>query len=411
MNVSITNNISAIRASRSLALADSASHPDSQFTGERVIPGQVNADLWAEHFARYAFARRFAPGQRVLDAGCGAGYGAAELSLDAKSVVGIDLSRTVVAHARTVYPLPNLHFAAASCTCLPFPDASFDLITVFEVIEHLKDYRSLIAECARVLAPGGAFLVSTPNRDYYAETREQVGPNPYHEHEFEAREFQEELRTAFPRVTLLLQNRLEAIAFHPAKSLWAADARIDSGGGQESDAHFFLAICAKDRPSEERAFVYVPKAANILKERERHVQSLLRQVAEARENHRRVLGELEAHNLWARELDRELDQTRETVAQYQSQVTELEAENLRKTEWARATEQRLTADIAAHREKLQECVRLLDERQETIDERTRWAQTEAARREQLERQLAMVRDSRWVKLGRQLRVGPEIEQS
>ena len=56
-------------------------------------------------------------------------------------------------------------------------------------------------------------------------------------------------------------------------------------------------------------------------------------------------------------------------------------------------------------------VRLLDERQETIDERTRWAQTEAARREQLERQLAMVRDSRWVKLGRQLRVGPEIEQS
>lgn len=384
--------------------------PDPQFTGERVIPGQVDDDLWADHFARYAFARRFAKGLRVLDAGCGAGYGAAELALDAKAVVGVDLSADAIAQAAAAYPLSNLQFLAGSCTTLPFPDASFDLIAAFEVIEHLKDYRSLIAECARVLHPGGALLVSTPNREYYAETREEVGPNPYHEHEFEAREFLDELRAAFPHVTLLLQNRVEAIALHPAKSFWPADARVDSGGGQASDAHFFLAICAKNPPREERAFVYVPKAANVLKERERHVQSLLRQVAEARENHRQVLGELEAHNLWAKELDRELNRTRDTVANYQSQVTNLEAENLKKTEWARDTERRLTAEIAAHREKLQECVRLLDERQHTIDERTRWAQDESALRQRLERQLGMIRASRWVKLGRGLRVGPEIEQ-
>ena len=48
------------------------------FTGERVIPGEVNSDLWAEHFARYAFAARFATGVRSLDVGCGAGYGTAE---------------------------------------------------------------------------------------------------------------------------------------------------------------------------------------------------------------------------------------------------------------------------------------------------------------------------------------------
>ena len=52
-------------------------NPVNEFTGERVIPGQVNEDLWAEHIARYAFASRFAAHSRVLDAGCGAGYGAA----------------------------------------------------------------------------------------------------------------------------------------------------------------------------------------------------------------------------------------------------------------------------------------------------------------------------------------------
>ena len=53
---------------------------DVEFTGERVIPGQVDADLLNEHLARYAFAARLARGKRVLDAGCGAGYGAAELA-------------------------------------------------------------------------------------------------------------------------------------------------------------------------------------------------------------------------------------------------------------------------------------------------------------------------------------------
>ena len=64
------------------------SRPLVEFTGERVIPGQVNDDLWSEHLARYAFARRFADGKRVLDAACGEGYGSAFLGAVAASVVG-----------------------------------------------------------------------------------------------------------------------------------------------------------------------------------------------------------------------------------------------------------------------------------------------------------------------------------
>src|SRR5581483_2249703 len=67
------------------------SRPLLEFTGERVVPGQVHDDLWNEHFSRYAWAGRFAAGRRVLDAGCGAGYGRVELGATAAGVVGIDL--------------------------------------------------------------------------------------------------------------------------------------------------------------------------------------------------------------------------------------------------------------------------------------------------------------------------------
>ena len=63
----------------------------SEFTGERVIPELVNDDLWAEHVARYAFAARLAAGRRILDAGCGTGYGAAELQSNAAGFIGIDV--------------------------------------------------------------------------------------------------------------------------------------------------------------------------------------------------------------------------------------------------------------------------------------------------------------------------------
>ena len=46
----------------------------TEFTGERVVPGQVNDDLWAEHISRYAFAARFAADRDVLDIGSGTGY-------------------------------------------------------------------------------------------------------------------------------------------------------------------------------------------------------------------------------------------------------------------------------------------------------------------------------------------------
>src|SRR5215470_2202642 len=85
----------------------------AEFTGERVIPGEVDIDLMNEHLARYTFAARLARGKRVLDAGCGTGYGSAELAHAAVAVVGIDCAIEAVSFARANYRLPNLQFEQA----------------------------------------------------------------------------------------------------------------------------------------------------------------------------------------------------------------------------------------------------------------------------------------------------------
>jgi SAM-dependent methyltransferase len=393
-----------------------------EFTGERVIPGQVNDDLWSEHVARYAFARRYADGKRVLDAGCGTGYGSAELAQSADEVTGVDIAADAIEYARQNYPLPGLRFLESSCTAVPFPPESFDLIVAFEVIEHLGDYRAFLAECARLLTPEGLFIVSSPNKRYYAETRAASGPNPYHEHEFEAGEFVRELELAFPNVRLLLQNRVESFAFHPAAGFWPAEARIDGGGGTAQDAHFFLALCSRVQLPEAKSFVYVPKAANMLRERELHVEALERQLAEVKADRQALLElfrhqthALEESNQWAQQLDTDLKAARDRIAAlqneaaglaaaYQAHLARMEHEDRVKTEWAR----KASADLEAKCQELAHCVELLDNAEATVRERTIWAQTAETQRAELAAQLEMIRASRWVKMGRTVGLGPEI---
>ena len=398
----------------------------AEFTGERVIPGQVELDLWNEHFSRYAFAARLSRRKRVLDAGCGTGYGSAELARAASLVVGLDIAGEALAYAGEHYPLPNLRLLRASCDALPFQDGAFDLVVSFEVIEHLKDWRAFLLEIRRLLAPGGQCVLSTPNRDCYEVSRGAAGANPYHEHEFTFEEFREELGAVFPHISLFLQNHSEGFVFQPARSFSPAEARVDCGAGRPEDSHFFVAVCALAPQTGAPTFLYLPKAANILREREEQIAKLVQTVSAVSEERdkllemfRRQIEELEQRNRWAATLNHELEQAGARITElqeelqaqargYKAKVADLEEDIRQKTEWAVETERRLSQELSNKCLELARCVDLLHEAEKTLEERTQWAIDLESQIRDLKGRLGLVRGSRWVKLGNALGVGPRL---
>jgi SAM-dependent methyltransferase len=375
----------------------------AEFTGERVIPGKVDTALWHEHLARYAFAARLARRKRVLDAGCGAGYGAAEMSRVASSVVGVDVAEEAIRYSLEHYSVDNLRFARASSAQLPFAAAAFDLVVAFEVIEHLNDWREFLQEVRRVLAPGGQCVISTPNKDYYTASRGASGANPYHHHEFTFREFRDELAAVFPHVSLFLQNRAEGFVFQPVNVFTPAEARVDSGAGEPEESNFFVAVCALAPQTGAPTFLFMPRAANILREREHHIEKL---DAELELKERRIAELTSERDRMIALFNNLQEETAGHLRGYEAKVAELEQENRRKTEWAIQTEQRLTAELAAKCQELQRAVDALHAVEETLDDRTRWAQDLDRRVNELEAELSLLRSSRWMRLGSALRMGP-----
>jgi SAM-dependent methyltransferase len=364
----------------------------AEFTGERVIPDQVDVNLLNEHLARYAFAARLTRKRRVLDAGCGTGYGSAELAWEARDVLGIDVSADAVHYARERYGTTNLRFAQASCTSIPAASGVFDLVAAFEIIEHLTDWRAFLREVRRVLAPDGLFLVSTPNKLYYAESRQKHGPNPFHEHEFELDEFRRELTAFFPGVSLFFENHTEAILFEPESATAGVSAEFEQGRGSGHSAHFFLAVCGAESVSLP-ALVYVPRAGNVLREREHHIHLLEEEV--------------ETKNGWIAQRDARIVQLQDEFAAEQSKartrVDQLEQEN--RHTLASAT--RLAQDLKDKCDELARCVDLLRAADRTVEERTLKAhQAEAAAADLKGRILG----SRWFKLGLKLGLGPALDQ-
>jgi len=138
-------------------------HRELAFTGERVVPGKTPELLVLEHLVRYRLALGFAGRRKVLDIGCGTGYGAALLAEKARLVVGVDNAADGIDFARENYRRPHLHYARADCRQLPFPNRFFDVVVLFEVIEHIAEQERCLGEIRRVLAAGGCLIVSTPN--------------------------------------------------------------------------------------------------------------------------------------------------------------------------------------------------------------------------------------------------------
>jgi SAM-dependent methyltransferase len=164
----------------------------AETTGERLDDASAlySADL-ARHRAAYLYAEQQARAGRAIDLGCGTGYGTAELAAAGFRVVGMDRVAPLARARRT-----GARFVRGDLERLPFAARSFALVTSFQVIEHLADPSAYLGEIARVLAPGGVLLLSTPN--LLQSDRE----NPFHLHEYAPAELAAVLGRHFAEVEM-----------------------------------------------------------------------------------------------------------------------------------------------------------------------------------------------------------------
>jgi SAM-dependent methyltransferase len=200
-----------------------------QATSERLSEDEYQSSpadflIYCCHLATYDHVLPLVAGKRVLDFGCGTGYGTHRLAPHCAEIVGVDISADAVAFAGSRYQAPNLEYRQIGRlpeSRVPFDDASFDVVVSFQVMEHIWEVDAYVDELARLVRPSGTVMVVTPDRT----TRLFRGQRPwnlYHVIEYDgeglraalARRFadvQIETMTATPGVVEIELRRCRAV--------------------------------------------------------------------------------------------------------------------------------------------------------------------------------------------------------
>lgn len=135
------------------------------------------------HLNRYAMARPYVAGKRVLDVASGEGYGSFLLRRwGAESVEGIDVDEQTVETATRLFGGDGVHYQCHTAEQLPFEDHTFDVVCSFETIEHLDHPELFLQEIRRVLKTGGNIILSCPNDPYYY--KQGTPGNPFHKRQY-----------------------------------------------------------------------------------------------------------------------------------------------------------------------------------------------------------------------------------
>ncbi len=170
-----------------------------KFDGERIIPDLPElSNLYQIHLATYRFISDYMKDKRVLDVGCGCGYGSYLIATKgANEVIGVDRDRQALEYAKQNYHSNNLSFKYLDLLeDNALKNQKFDAVTSFQVLEHIEDNSLYLSTLSSFLNAGGFVYISTPNRLIYSPKSKKPS-NPYHYKEYSPVELAEILNNYF----------------------------------------------------------------------------------------------------------------------------------------------------------------------------------------------------------------------
>lgn len=222
---------------------------DEDVLGTEVRPADLAtaARQHGRHFARYLLAGQFAAGQRVVDAACGSGYGAAYMATTAAFVLGLDLDQKLLAYAEATWRAPNLKFQSHDLHEPIRLGEPAGLVTSFETLEHVRDPHRCLFNLATALAGDGLAIVSVPNG---TKELRSGRTKEYHQTHLTAEEFRHLLNERFEWVEERSQVFRSSLGYRLAKFLGrkghpATCYRFVPGF--LDDAKTWLALCRRVR--------------------------------------------------------------------------------------------------------------------------------------------------------------------
>lgn len=182
-------------------------------SGERILLDKETPLMIARHFSAYQFAKDYVHNKRVLDIGCGEGYGTYYLSGFSKEVMGIDYDGAIIDYAREKYQKENLKFCKMDVKNLNSLNDKFDTICSFQLIEHIQDTKTYLENISNLLKVSGIYICSTPNRKDASPGRD-VPFNKFHIKEYLYDEFEELLETVFKKSDIFGLKRGKKLNFY-----------------------------------------------------------------------------------------------------------------------------------------------------------------------------------------------------
>ncbi|MBE6194976.1 MAG: class I SAM-dependent methyltransferase [Rikenellaceae bacterium] len=157
-------------------------------TAERVSLEKSDNYVFQRSVLAYHHAAELVEGD-ILEIGTGSGYGVEVIAPKATRYISIDKELPAVP-----LQLENVEYYDMEVPPIDFENCSFDSVVSFQVIEHIEEDIDFVREVARVLRPGGKFVVSTPNAPM------SLTRNPWHVREYNADELRNLLECHFSKV-------------------------------------------------------------------------------------------------------------------------------------------------------------------------------------------------------------------